>query len=202
LLLRVFSSRTAASRLLDAVQANWRYIGPQYQIGGPDLAGFNVDCYEFLKFVSGRLAELFVFDQPTRQQLLARLDRQADREGRFRVCEVFCLDNAWRQTVLELMRMSDAILLDARAFRAERGGTAFEIENLAREQVLKRVVIAGDATTDWQYLESLIVRAGGDPADCARIDGGGRDGIKRCLHALHNIGARNAAIVAPTLQDP
>jgi hypothetical protein len=184
LVLRVFSTSSATERLLDVVQTRWRFVGPVYEIAGPDLARLNIDAYEVEKFVTSRLHEVFLLSAGDRQQLLDRLDRTADREGRFRVNEMFCLESAWRQTVEELMKMSDAIVLDVRGFGRERQGTGFEVELLARNRLLSRVLAIGDATTDWEYFDGQIRNAGCAPADAARMQGGGRDFGEDLVQAL------------------
>jgi hypothetical protein len=168
LVLRVFSTSRAAERLLDAVQTDWRYVGPVYQIAGPDLVRLNVDLYEFGKFVNAKLHELFLFGAVTCEQLQARLVRDADRGGRFRVNEVFCLETAWRSTVEQMMEVSDAILLDVRGFGPERRGTAFELELLVRRGFISRVVAIGDRTTNWDYFDERIRGAGGNTEEVVR----------------------------------
>lgn len=168
LLLRVFSKRHTTERLLDAVQTRWRYVGPVYEIAGADLARLNIDALELNKYVSSRLHEVFLFGASDHDQLAARIDRTADREGRFRVNEVFCFESAWRQTVEQLMKMSDVILLDLRGFNREHQGAGFEIELLAQSGLLSRVFVLGDAATDWADFEARIRRAGGEPGTAVR----------------------------------
>ena len=43
LMLRVFSPYRGAQRLLDLINAQWRYLGPVRMIGGPDLAVASVE---------------------------------------------------------------------------------------------------------------------------------------------------------------
>jgi hypothetical protein len=147
LVLRVFSKKRAAERLLD-LQMRWRYVGPVYEIAGPDLARLNIDSSEFNRFVSSRLYEVFFMVGVDRRQLADRLERTADREGRFRVNEVFCFESAWRATVEQLMNISDAIVLDLRGFSRERQGAVFEIELLTQHGLLPRLLALGDSTTD------------------------------------------------------
>lgn len=185
LVLRVFSRSKAAERLLDAVQTDWRYVGPVYQIAGPDLIRLNVDLYEFGKFVNAKLHELFLFGAVSRDQLLGRLVRRPDREGRFRVNEIFCFESAWRATVEQLMDVSDAILLDVRGFGPERKGTAFELELLVRRGFTLKVVALGDRTTNWDYFDQRIRDAGGDATQIAReLIAGRGDSSGRFVSAL------------------
>lgn len=190
LVLRVFSRSRAAERLLDAVQTDWRYVGPVHQIAGPDLVRLNVDLYEFGKFVNAKLHELFLFGGVTREQLHARLVRDADREGRFRVNEVFCLETAWRATVEQMMEVSDAVLLDVRGFGPDRQGTAFELELLVRRGFISRVVAIGDRTTNWDYFDERIQHAGGKAQEVVREHITGRkDRSSRFVGALMRVAA-------------
>jgi hypothetical protein len=182
LVLRVFSRHRATERLLDALQAHWRYVGPIHEIAGPDLARLNIDAHEMEKLVSARLQELFVFG--AHDALVDSLDCRADREGRFRVNEIFCLESAWHDTVERLMTVSDAIVLDVRGFNPGRQGTGFEIECLARIGLLGRVLAIGDATTDWEYFEERIRAAGGVPDHASRVEASPGDSAERFLPAL------------------
>jgi hypothetical protein len=184
LILRVFSRSGASERLLDALQTRWRSLGPVYEIAGPDLARLNVDARTLEKFLTSRLHEAFLFDVSDDQSLVNALDSEADREGRYRVNQVFCLESSWRATVGRLMRMSHAIVLDVRGFTQERKGTAFEIELLAHEGLLARTVVLDDGTADWQQFDARITSAGCDPGDVTRVRTGGKDSIDRIVAAL------------------
>ena len=148
LVLRVFNSGAVAEQVLDDVQQRWRLAGPVLQIGGPDLAGINVDLFEFSRLLGGRLHEIFVVTVPGFDELQRRLDVDHDSEGRFRVSEVFCIGTAWAGTVAHLIEMADAILLDLRGFAPERKGTLREIEMLAARAAFGRVVMLADERTD------------------------------------------------------
>jgi hypothetical protein len=168
LLLRVFAKQGKLTELLDMVQARWRYVGPIHQIGGPDLATRNVDTYEFMMFLSGRLHEIFLPEAASPELLQARLPVRADREGRYPVNEVFCFNSAWRTTVEQLMRSSDAIVLDVRGLSAQHEGTGYEIKALAQSALLEWTVAVGDNTTDWALVDQLIAEAGQNPAGLKR----------------------------------
>jgi hypothetical protein len=192
LVLRVFARDQRAERLLDAVQTRWRCAGPVMQIGGPDLARLNIDPYELVKFVSLRTHDLFLPGAPTREQLLDCLDLASDREGRFRINEVFCFDTAWRSTVEELMDLADAILLDLRGFRAERAGTAYEITRLAAGNRLGRVVAIGDAATDWPCVDRLFGEA--PRGQERRLDARSPQAVEECVQALVEVATKDGAV--------
>ena len=170
LMLRVFAQRIRQHALLDHIQQRWRCVGPVHQIGGPDLAGLNVDLDECSMYLSGQLHELFVPEEASAEHLRSRLGTRADREGRFRINEVFCFNTAWRSTVAQLMSLSDAVVLDLRGFTAHRRGTAYEIGLIGHADLLARVVAVGDIYTNWRDVESLLREAGADPAQLARFD--------------------------------
>ncbi|MEO5696383.1 MAG: hypothetical protein ABIQ60_04520, partial [Burkholderiaceae bacterium] len=92
LVLRVFSKDSRKHSLLDRVQARWRYVGAVHQIGGPDMVDLNVDPHELAMFLSNRIHELFLPMAASPAQLRANLHTTPDREGRFRINEVFCFN--------------------------------------------------------------------------------------------------------------
>ena len=188
LVLCVFS-HSRSDRLLDKVQTSWRYAGPVLQIGGPDLARLNINPYQFALFLGMRMHELFLPGEVTKERLLSGLDLAPDREGRFRVAEVFCFDSAWRSTVQALIETSDAILLDLRGFGPQRAGTGFELTQLAARGRLDRTVVVGDAATDWSHFEAL---AGSEAKRVVRLDVQKRDVVDSCITALLQRGLRPA----------
>jgi hypothetical protein len=170
LILRVFAQKGRQYALLDQVQQRWRYIGPVHQIGGPDLVALNVDLDECSMFLTGRLHELFLPEATNAEQLLSQLRMGADRDGRYRVNEVFCFNTAWRSTVRQLMQSSKVIVLDLRGFTPHREGTGYEIGLLAEGGLLPRVLAVRDAATAWPEVEALVRAAGGDPSHLAWVD--------------------------------
>jgi hypothetical protein len=185
LMLRVFSRDRKAERLLDALQARWQLAGPVLEIGGPDLVLLNLGSEEFIHFATFRLHELF---QPAAvpHELLARsLDLGLDREGRFRVNEVFCFDTSWKAVVEQLLSLADVVLLDLRSFDRQREGTTHEVERLAERGLLASVVALGNRDTDWDHFE-LRVRGHG-PAEQAlalKVDADDPHALARCLERL------------------
>ena len=185
LMLRVFSHDRKAERLLDAVQARWQLAGPVLEIGGPDLVLLNLDIEEFIRFVTFRLHELFQPAAVAGEVLAHSLDLAPDREGRFRVNELFCFDTSWKAIVEQLLGLADVVLLDLRGFNRDRGGTAHEVERLGERGLLPRVVAVGDAHTDWAFFDSRV--AGRGPAGQAlarRVDASDPQALQQCLDAL------------------
>jgi hypothetical protein len=164
LVLRVFDKTGRAQQLLDRLQAQWRLIGPVWQIGGPDLASLNVSLFESTMFLAGRLHELFLSGAVSTGDLEHRLRRLPGRDGRWGVDEVFCFNTAWRPTVDHLMTMSDAILIDVRGVTADRTGIRDELMLLGRSDRLARTLAIGDKSTDWTYVNNIVHASAGDGA--------------------------------------
>ena len=135
----------------------------------------------------------------TKERVVSGLDLAPDREGRFRIAEVFCFDSAWRSTVQALIEISDAILLDLRGFGPQRAGTGYELAQLASLGRLDRTVVVGDATTDWSHLEAL---AGSEAKSIVRLDARGQDLVDSCITALLQRGVRPAQIHPPSPKQP
>jgi len=188
LMLRVFAQRSRQHAMLDAIQQRWRCVGPVHQIGGPDLAALNVDLDECAMYLTGRLHELFLPEAASAERLQSLLRTRPDREGRFAINEVFCFNTAWRAAVEQLMRLSDAVVLDLRGFTGHRRGTAFEIGLLGHAALLARVVAIGDVYTNWRDVEALLRDVGADPAQLARFDE--REGSDALFDRLLAVAAR------------
>ena len=199
LMLRVFSHDRRAERMLDTIQSRWQFAGAVMEIGGPDLVKLNLDLQEFVAFATFRLHELFQPAAVPHDTLAASLDLALDREGRFRVNELFCFDTSWRGVVDQLISLADVVLLDLRGFNPQRKGTAHEVGRLAALGMLPRVVAVGDASTDWSLVEAELRRHGGDPALLQRIDAGTPDALeasmRRLVHVAESVPLASGAIV-------
>jgi hypothetical protein len=160
------------------------------------LARLNINPYEFALFLGMRIHQLFLPAEVTKEQLLSGLDLAPDREGRFRIVEVFCFDSAWRSTVQMLIETSDAILLDLRGFGPQRTGTGFELARLASLGRLDRTVVVGDATTDWSHFEALT---GSEAKSVVRLDAHGPNLVDSCITALLQRGVRPAQMSTGTI---
>jgi hypothetical protein len=143
-------------RLLDEVAFRWRFIGPIHMIGGPDLAKTNLEPNELLLFLRRALRQIFVTYRPSLARRVAELDLTPDPDARYRINESFCSDNAWQETVRELLDVSDAVLLDLRGFTAARRGTTFEVQLHAERDALKRSVFLIDSATDMSAIAKAI----------------------------------------------
>jgi hypothetical protein len=118
----VFSLGRRSERLFDALAKHWRHAGSIRLIAGPDLATTTVEPHEFLDFLSGKLARRFIDGPETLDLRISEMDLEPDRDGRFRVNDFFCHDNAWQMTLSRLVGDSDAVLMDLRGFSQENRG--------------------------------------------------------------------------------
>lgn len=165
LLLRVFGYTARTERLFDRVASRWRLIGPVTMIAAPDVTARTIDAGDYLRWLTGRVDELFVNSRADLDARLASLDLQPDPDGRFRINEFCCREATWQATVVELMLRADAVIMDARGLTPARRGCEFELQQLAQRLPLRRVVLVVDATTD----RSLLQLALGDGVNDVRL---------------------------------
>lgn len=156
LLLRVFGYTARTERLFDRVAARWRLIGPVTMIAAPDVTARTIDAGDYLRWLTGRVDELFVTSRATLDVKLAALDLQPDPDGRFRINEFCCRDSSWQATVVELMLRADAVIMDVRGMTPARRGCEFELQQLAQRLPLQRVVLIVDTATDREMLQGLL----------------------------------------------
>ncbi len=156
LLLRVFGTRRRSEPLFDLLATRWRYAGNIELIAGPDLATSALDLHDFLDFVSGQLRANFIHSQQDLDRRIAAIDHGPDPDGRFRIDSLFCGPEAWRFAVARLMGDADAVLMDLRGFTAKNTGCIYELTALAKMNLLDRVILLIDHTTDEAFLNKLL----------------------------------------------
>jgi hypothetical protein len=156
LLLRVFALGKRSEPLFDAMRKAWLRGGAVAMIAGPDLVTSAVKPYEFLGFLSGKLARTFVGDDADLCRRVAAIDSRPDPDGRYRVAEFFCRADTWQSTMRRLVADSDAVLMDLRTFSASNQGCVYELGRLLDAIDLGRVVFVIDKTTDGGFLEATL----------------------------------------------
>lgn len=156
LLLRVFGYTARTERLFDRVASRWRLLGPVTTIAAPDVTASTIDPGDYLRWLTGRVDELFVTTRPSLDHKLATLDLAPDPDGRFRVSEFCCRDSTWQATVVELMLRADAVIMDVRGISAARLGCEFELAQLAMRLPPQRLVLVVDETTDSNVLQAAF----------------------------------------------
>jgi hypothetical protein len=156
LLLRVFGYTARTERLFDRVAARWRLIGPVTMIAAPDVTARTIDAGDYLRWLTGRIDELFVTSRASLDSKLATLDLAPDPDGRFRINEFCCRDSSWQATVVELMLRADAVIMDVRGITEARMGCEFELQQLDRRLPPQRLVLVVDETTDTAILKAAF----------------------------------------------
>lgn len=156
LLLRVFGYTARTERLFDRVASRWRLLGPVTTIAAPDVTARTIDPGDYLRWLTGRIDELFVTTRASLEAKLARLDLAPDPDGRFRINEFCCRDSTWQATVVELMLRADAVIMDVRGISAARLGCEFELQQLAKRLPPQRLVLVVDETTDKTLLQAAF----------------------------------------------
>ncbi|MGH9372873.1 MAG: hypothetical protein ACRD15_15215, partial [Vicinamibacterales bacterium] len=159
LLLRSFSIGRDSERLLDAIEKHWRRAGSIQMIAGYDLAGRTVEPHELLDFTAGKLSRRFISGPQILERRLAERDTEPDADGRFRINDFFCYDNAWRLALSRLVSDSDCVLMDLRGFSRANTGCVFEIEQLAALVPLEQVIFLVDARSDEALLAETLRNA-------------------------------------------
>jgi hypothetical protein len=156
LLLRVFGFGRRSRRLLDLLGTRWRLIGSIDLIAAPDLASRTIEPSTFLEFVRGRLASLFIRAPAQLDERMAALDRRPDPDARFRINQLFCSDDMWREGVKRLMADASLVVMDLRGFTPDRRGCIYELQTLLDTVPLSRLVFLFDRTTHRRALETVL----------------------------------------------
>jgi hypothetical protein len=156
LLLRVFGFGRRSRRLLDLFSARWRLIGSIDLIAAPDLASRTIEPSTFLAFIRGRLARLFLRTPGELDDRLAALDHQPDPDARFRINQLFCSEDMWRDAVARLMGEASLVVMDLRGFGAHHRGCVYELQTLLDTVPIERLAFLFDQTTDRRALETLL----------------------------------------------
>jgi len=141
LILRVFKRAAQSEVFIDRLLSLWRFAGPVDFIAGPDLAGASIEPDEFFTFMRRRLADRFVRTTAEIDPAIDHLDRVRDPDGRFRVNELFCTQDTWREMVGRLMGQASVVLLDLREYSPSRAGTRYEIYHLMNAVSVERVIV-------------------------------------------------------------
>ena len=156
LLLRVFGFKKRSQRLLQDLGHLWRYVGSIQLIAAPDVAQSALEPHELLDYASGRLSRAFIKDEHELNQRLSEIDKAPDPDGRFRVNELFCYENNWKQALQRLASSNDVVLMDLRGFSPESHGCIFEIGQLINIVPTSRFYLVTDESTNWPFLEQVL----------------------------------------------
>ncbi len=159
LVLRVFSLGKKSEQLFQAITQHWRYVGSVQLIAGPDLATSTIEPHEFLTFLSGKLKQQFISEEKTLQQRLSSLEARPDFDGRFRINELFCYADTWKQALEALVKERNTVLMDLRSFSVRKPGCIHELNTLIKVTPLARILLIVDKTTDLAFLQQTLQEA-------------------------------------------
>ena len=159
LLLRVFGYQARTESLFDQLARRWRFYGPVQLIAGTDLAMRTADPGDVLSFVEGRLRDLYVTSVDDIETRIGGLDMTRDGDGRFRVNEVYCLNDTWKPMLQALLSVTDLVVMDLRSFSQHNSGCRFELEQLVQNVRSDRLVLICDGSTDQARLREILAEA-------------------------------------------
>jgi hypothetical protein len=156
LLLRVFKGSSASEAFLDRFVAYWRFAAPIWMIGGPDLAGAQMEPTEFFAFLRRRLDRLFVRSLTEISERVGQLDGERDPDGRLRITELFCSNATWQATVLALLERAAVVMLDLREYTAAHAGTRYEIFQIMNVAPIEKVIVLIGVGDDEQAIAAEL----------------------------------------------
>jgi hypothetical protein len=154
--LRVFKGSSASEAFLDRFLAYWRFAAPVWMIGGPDLAGAQMEPTEFFAFLRRRLDRLFVRSPAEIGERVGQLDGERDPDGRLRINELFCSNATWQATVLALLERTAVVMLDLREYTAARAGTRYEIFQIMNVAPIEKVIVLIGVGDDEQAIAAEL----------------------------------------------
>ena len=159
LVLRVFKTPARSEVFYTRLFSYWRFAAPVRMIAGADLAEANLEPDKFFALLRRRLANEFIRSVDQITPRVNALDERRDPDGRFRVTELFCVDETWRPTVESLIQKAGAILLDLRDYTSDRSGTRYEIHQLMSLVALDRLVVVVSERDDPSVISGALASA-------------------------------------------
>jgi hypothetical protein len=156
LLLRMFGYTARTERLFDRICGRWRLLGPVTMIAAPDVVARTIGPGDYLRWLTGRVDELFVNTPADLIAKLGALDVAPDPDGRYRVNAFCCRSGTWQATVVELIQRADAVVMDLRGLTRGRHGCEFELQELRRRLPLWKLVLVVDTTTERAILDEAF----------------------------------------------
>ncbi len=194
LLLRTHGAPEYSETLLCRLGAYWRYVGTIAMITRTERASAALEPHEFLDLLHGRPGRRIAGTAGELRTRVDDLDGDPDPDGRYRVGELFCRDDLWRQALQQLVRRTDCVLLDLRGFTRRQERVTADITQLAQLVPLGRILVLVDDDTDQYFLRATVDRAhqgSGGSLRLMRSHGGHLD-IAAVVEQLAATGARTA----------
>lgn len=155
LALRVFGSPSLKDFMV--LTSKWRWLGTTQRLDGPDTAGDRSG--DVLAMLQGRLDTRIVKNERDLEEALAHFTEKPDHELRYPLNSFQCTDATWRTALDRLLTLADIIVMDLSGFSQDRLGCKYELRKLIDAQVLDRVLLLIDESTDRILLESVLKQA-------------------------------------------
>ena len=156
LILRVFSLGSRSRSLYWNVAKLWRRVGTTSLLSGPDLIEATVEPNEFLYFLSRRWKRVLSQTREVGFLALESDNKKPDPDGFYRVDEYFCKHDNWQQTMVDLAKKSDVVLMDVRGLTASNLGSLFELQQLMNFVALDRIILLAEHHTSGNFLEHTL----------------------------------------------
>ena len=156
LILRVFSLGSRSRTVFRNLSKLWRRVGTTNLLAGPDLLESTVEPNEFLLFLSGKWKK--ILSQVRARGFLA-LESNSDKpdpDGLYRVDEYFCGQENWKETMVDLAKKSDVVLMDTRGLTASNLGTLYELQQLLNYVELQRIVLLTEGGEQNTFLHTTL----------------------------------------------
>ena len=151
--------RRYGGTLLNRLGAYWSHVGTISTIATTDVAYAALEPREFLDLLRGRPARPVIENAGELRKRVVEIDQDPDPDGGYRVNQLFCHDDLWREALQELVRRSDCILVDLRGFTRAHERVAADITQLTQLAPLSRILVLVDDDTDQYFLRTTVDRA-------------------------------------------
>ena len=156
LLLRVFGSARARTRLIDRLDESWRHVGSIDVIVGLDLALRTLGALALGNYLLGRVHSQFLTTSADVVERLPAAVSSPELDGRYPLRETYCAPDMWPSAVARLVPAADVVLMDLRGLQATNRGALYEVSLILRRVPLARIVVLTDRATDESTLVQVI----------------------------------------------
>jgi hypothetical protein len=156
LLLRVFGSARARTRLIDRLDESWRRVGSIDVTVGLDLALRTLGALALGNYLLGRVHRQFLTTPADVVERLPAAVSSPGLDGRYPLRETYCTSDMWPSAVARLVPAADVVLMDLRGLQATNRGALYEVSLVLRRVSLARIVVLTDRATDESTLVKVI----------------------------------------------
>jgi len=156
LLLRAFGGPDERQDLLDALRDTWRRVGAIDIIVERDVATGMLQPDMLAAFVLRRTGGQFLGSAQHALDWLNEHPAAIEGDARYPENAAFCLNNAWKQAFIPIVKSADVVLMDLRDFDMTHEGCVWELEQLRNYEFLRRVVFLRNDRTDEKAIAHVL----------------------------------------------